>query len=71
LTVCSSGVAGQCELEPHCIIMNNQRIINSAVGAVLEQVSLADLMQPLQLMTIQDARGRFVPTISVASRSIQ
>lgn len=71
LTVCSSGVEGQCDLERHCAIKGNQRVINNAVRAVLEQVTLADLMQPLQLMTIQDARGRSVPTIGIASGSIQ
>jgi FeS assembly SUF system regulator len=71
LTACSSGVEGQCELEPHCGIKNNQRIINDAVRGVLEQVTLADLMQPLQLMTIRDAGGKSVPTVGVVSRSIQ
>jgi FeS assembly SUF system regulator len=71
LTLCSTGVAGQCDLEPRCALKSNQRVINDAVRAVLEQVTLADLMQPLKLMTIQDARGRSVPTIRVASGSIQ
>ena len=67
LTVCSSGVEGQCDLEAHCAIKSNQRVINNAVGAVLEQLTLADLMQPLQLTTIQDAHGKTVSTIGVAS----
>jgi FeS assembly SUF system regulator len=71
LTVCSSGVKGQCDLELHCAIKGNQRVINNAVRAVLEQVTLADLMQPLQLMTIHDTHGKSVPTIAVASGSIQ
>lgn len=71
LTACSSDVAGACELEPHCAMKSNQRVINAAVRSVLEQLSLADLMQPLQLMTIQDTHGKFIPTIGPASRSIQ
>lgn len=71
LTACSSDVAGACELEPHCAIKSNQRVINAAVHKVLEQLTLADLMHPLQLMTIQDTRGKYVPTIGPVSRSIQ
>jgi FeS assembly SUF system regulator len=71
LTVCSSEVAGVCDLEPHCAIKSNQRVINAAVHRVLEQLSLADLMQPLQLMTIKDSRGKYVPSIGPASGSIQ
>lgn len=71
LTACSSDVAGACELEPHCAIKSNQRVINAAVHKVLEQLSLADLMQPLQLMSIQDTRGKYVPAIGPASGSIQ
>jgi FeS assembly SUF system regulator len=71
LTVCSSAEAGTCDLEAHCAIRANQQVINSAVRAVLEQVTLADLIQPLRLMTIRDARGKFVPVIGAASRSLQ
>ena len=71
LTACSSGVSGSCDLEPCCAIKNNQRIINHAVRGVLERLTLADLMEPLELMTIKDARGRSVPTIGVASGRIQ
>jgi Rrf2 family protein len=63
LTVCSSGDTGACRLEPHCAIKSNQRVINEAVRTVLGQVTLADLMQPLELLTIQDTRGKSIPTI--------
>lgn len=71
LTVCSSEAPGACDLEPHCAIKTNQRVINAAVRGVLERLSLADLMEPLQLMTIQDAQGRPIPVIGLASGSIQ
>jgi FeS assembly SUF system regulator len=71
LTVCSSVDARRCDFEAHCAIKNNQRVISNAVRAVLEQVTLADLMQPLQLMSIRNAAGRLVPTIGAASRSLQ
>jgi FeS assembly SUF system regulator len=64
LTECSAEVTGLCNLEPCCPIKNNQQIINQAVRGVLERVTLSDLMQPLQLTSIKDARGRVVPAIS-------
>jgi Fe-S cluster assembly protein SufB len=63
LTVCSSAEAGTCDLEAHCAIRGNQQVINRAVRVVLEQVTLADLMQSLQLTTIRDTRGKSVPII--------
>jgi FeS assembly SUF system regulator len=66
LTVCSSGTSGMCDLEPRCAIKNNQRIINEAIRNVFARLTLADLMQPLRLMTIKDARGTAIPTIRVA-----
>jgi FeS assembly SUF system regulator len=66
LTVCSSGTKGMCDLEPHCAIKNNQRTINEAIRGVFARLTLADLMQPLQLMAIKDARGAAIPTLRVA-----
>jgi len=71
LTVCSSETPGACDFESNCAIKSNQRLINKAVRSVLEQLSLADLMQPLQLLAIQDAGGRVLTTIAPASGSIQ
>jgi FeS assembly SUF system regulator len=71
LTACSAEGEGACNLEAHCAIRSNQRVINAAVRGVLEQLSLADLMRPLQLMTIQDAGGKSIPTIGPAFGSIQ
>jgi FeS assembly SUF system regulator len=64
LTECSSDVTGLCNLEPCCPIKSNQQIINQAVRGVLEKVTLSDLMHPLHLTTIKDARGRVVPMIA-------
>lgn len=71
LTACSADEEGACDFEAHCAIRSNQRVINSAVRGVLEKLSLADLMRPLQLMTIQDAGGKFISTIGPALGSIQ
>jgi FeS assembly SUF system regulator len=64
LTECSTDVTGLCNLEPCCPIKNNQRIINQAVRGVLERITLSDLIEPMRLTSIKDARGRVVPTIA-------
>ncbi|HWF39248.1 MAG TPA: SUF system Fe-S cluster assembly regulator [Candidatus Acidoferrales bacterium] len=69
LTECSTDVSGMCNLELSCPIKSNQRMINQAVRGVLEKITLADLVQPMHLISIKDSRGRIVPTI--ASGSIQ
>jgi FeS assembly SUF system regulator len=69
LTECSTDVSGLCNLELSCPIKSNQRIINQAVRGVLEKITLSDLVQPMQLTNIKDARGRMVPMI--ASGGIQ
>jgi FeS assembly SUF system regulator len=70
ITECSTEVAGSCDLEPCCPIMNNQRIINQVVGAALAKVTLTDLTHPLHLTTIQNAGGKLV-TLELASGRIQ
>jgi DNA-binding IscR family transcriptional regulator len=71
LTECSSDVSGSCELERRCPMKSNQRVISQAVRGALECVTLADLIQPLQLTVIKDARGNLVPTIGVVSGRVQ
>ncbi len=71
LTVCSSGVVGLCGLEASCAIKNNQRVISEAIRGVLERLTLADLMQPLRLMTIQDPRERSLSAIGITPGRIQ
>jgi len=71
LTECSTDISGMCDLEPCCPIKNNQRIISQAVRMALESVLLSDLMQPLHLTMIQDARGNPVPTIDFVSGGMQ
>ena len=63
LTECSTELAGICDLEQCCPIKDNQRVINQAVRGALEKLTLADLIHPLQLTTIQDARGKLIPAI--------
>jgi FeS assembly SUF system regulator len=61
LTECSTDVTGLCSLEPRCPIKTNQQIINQAVRGVLDKITLSDLIEPLQLTSLTDARGRIVP----------
>ena len=64
LTECSSEVTGLCNLEPCCPIKSNQQVINQAVRGVLQKITLSDLIRPLHLTHIENARGRLVSTIS-------
>jgi len=71
LTECSTDISGLCDFERGCPIKTNQRIINQVVRGALEKLTLADLIHPLQLIAIKDARGRLVPSISLISGSTQ
>ena len=66
-TECSTDVSGLCNLEPCCFIKNNQRIISQAMRGVLGRITLLDLVQPLQLTTIQDTFGKSSPAVDRVS----
>lgn len=68
LTECSTDTSGLCDLEPCCAIKTNQQIISRAVRGVLERLTLSDLIHPLTLTAVKDARGNLVPAISLAGR---
>ena len=70
-TDCSSEAGGMCELEHLCPIRDNQRIINQVVRGALENVSLADLVHPLRLTNIKNARGELLPIIGFLSGRTQ
>jgi FeS assembly SUF system regulator len=71
LTECSTDTIGLCTLEPCCAIKKNQQIISQAVRGVLDRLTLSDMVQPLQLTAVKDARGNLLPTINVASGRTQ
>lgn len=71
LTECSTDVTGLCQLETCCSIRKNQRIISQAVRSVLEKLTLSDLIQPLMLTAVRNARGELVPTIGLSSGRMQ
>ena len=71
LTECSTDVTGLCDLEPSCPIMRNQRVISQVIRGALEKVMLSDLIQPMQLTVIKDAKGNMVPTIGFVSGRVQ
>ncbi|HTC94181.1 MAG TPA: SUF system Fe-S cluster assembly regulator [Terriglobales bacterium] len=71
LTECSTDISGLCELERCCPIKANQRIISQVVRGALEHVMLSDLVQPMQLKAVKDARGNLVPTIGYVSGRVQ
>jgi len=43
------GVPGLCELEPHCPMTSNWRVISLAVRQAMENLTLLDLIYPLEL----------------------
>jgi FeS assembly SUF system regulator len=63
LTECSTDVTGLCHIEASCPVKTNQQLINRAVRQVLGTISLYDLISPLQLTAIKDARGNAVPLL--------
>ena len=69
LTQCSThDPSAACDLESSCPIMRNQQVINQMVRGVLEKITLSDLLQPMQLTSIVDARGNALPTSAVSGR---
>ena len=71
LTECSSDTAGLCKLEMNCPISKNQQIINQAVRQALGTISLSDLIHPLQLVAVKDARGGFLPALRSVPGRVQ
>ena len=71
LTECSTDVSGMCDLERSCPIKANQRLISQVMRGALEKVALSDLVRPMQLTAIRDARGKLVPTIVQLSGRVQ
>lgn len=71
LTECSTEISGLCNLEPCCPIKHNQQIISEVVRGALGQLTLSDLIHPLHLTTIQNARGQQVPAMSLVSGGMQ
>jgi FeS assembly SUF system regulator len=69
-TECSTDASGLCELEACCAIKRNQRMISQAVKGVLEKLMLSDLVQPIQLTSIQNTSGVLVPAVRL-TRNIQ
>jgi FeS assembly SUF system regulator len=71
LTECSSDTAGLCKLERNCPISKNQQIINQAVRQALGNISLSDLIRPLQLVGVKDSRGNLLPAFGVIPGRVQ
>jgi FeS assembly SUF system regulator len=70
LTECSETL-GMCDVERSCPIKSNQRVITEVVRGALEKVTLAELLHPLQLVAIKNARGQMIPGVEIISRSMQ
>jgi FeS assembly SUF system regulator len=68
-TECSVA-AGSCDLEPSCLVRRNSKVISLALRGALENLTLNDLMQPMELAGIKP-RGNMVSTINLMSGGVQ
>jgi FeS assembly SUF system regulator len=69
LTECSTEVSGICDFEPRCPIKTNQQIISKAVSGALERLTLAHLVQPLQLAAFKDTQGNLISIGPISGRT--
>lgn len=49
------GSPGVCEMEPHCPVSGNWRVISGALRQALENVTISDLIYPQQLLAKRDS----------------
>jgi FeS assembly SUF system regulator len=68
VTECSGSVAGVCDLEPHCPISTNWKVISHTVRQALENLTLPDLIYPTHLMA---KRNNIVSAMDLATGSTQ
>ncbi len=62
------GAPGACDMEPHCPMSANWRIISGALRQTLENLTLPDLIYPLQLVA---KRNSFVSAMELTSGRAQ
>lgn len=70
-TECSTDQPGMCDLESFCLIKSNQRVISQAVRGALENVMLSDLVRPMELVTVKNARGNLITSIGLVPGRMQ
>jgi len=68
-TECSVA-AGTCDLEPSCLVRRNSKVISLALLGALENLTLGDLMQPMELAGLKP-RTNIVSTINLISGGVQ
>lgn len=59
------GVPGSCDMEPHCPVSSNWRVISHALRQALENLTLPDLIYPLQMVA---KRNNFVAAMELTGR---
>ena len=68
-TECSV-IAGICDLEPSCVVRRNSKVISLALRGALENLTLGDLMRPMELAGLKP-RSNMVSTINFISGGVQ
>jgi FeS assembly SUF system regulator len=67
VTQCGSA-PGDCDMEPHCPVSANWRVISHALRQALENLTLPDLTHPLELVAKRDS---FISAMDLASGRTQ
>ena len=62
------GAPGICDLEPHCPMTSNWRVISLAVRQAMENLTLVDLIYPLQLAAKSNT---LIPAVNLSSGRTQ
>jgi FeS assembly SUF system regulator len=68
-TECSVA-AGTCDLEPSCLVRRNSKVISLALRGALENLTLGDLMQPMELAGLKP-RSNMVSSINLVFGGVQ
>ncbi len=68
-TECSVN-AGTCDLEPSCLVRRNSKLISLALRGALENLTLGDLMRPMQLGGLKP-RSNIVSSINLVTGRVQ
>ncbi|MFB3813056.1 MAG: SUF system Fe-S cluster assembly regulator [Terriglobales bacterium] len=63
------GVPGLCDMEPHCPMSANWRVISHALRQALENVTLPDLLHPLQ--AVASRNNFFISAMDLTSGRAQ
>lgn len=68
MTECTSDGPSFCELEPTCPVRGNWQKIGLAIRGALQDLTLADMTGPLQLVSARANRGQLISSLSLSGK---